>query len=254
MSTAVPPMPSQAAQPGLSEAQRLVDVFVAPSKTFEDIRRNASWWVPWLLLSIASLIFGIARFQRLDAKQMVEKRIEQSSMAQQQMEQLSPSQRDSAISKQAKFLQLSFFLGPMGFLLGGLIVAAVFMVVFNFGFAAEIPFPRYLSIAFYAFLPAVVSTLLTAVSVWLNPDPSNYNEFNPLASNPAYFMDRPEHKILYGLAAGLDIFSIWVVILLGLGIARNSLKGKVSSGAGIIAVLVIYGLLVVGGSYLGSLF
>lgn len=253
MSTAVPPLP-EAAPPELSEPQRIINTFVAPSKTFEDIRRNASWWAPWLLLSICSLIFGLARYQRVDARQLAERRIEQSSMAQQRMEMLSPEQKDAAINGQAKLIQIFFFAGPIGFLVGGLIVAAIFMAVFNFGFAAEIPFQHYLAIAFYAFLPVVVSTLLTAISVWLNSDPSSYNEFNPLASNPAYFMDRGEHKLLYGLAAGVDLFSIWVLILLGLGIARNATKGKVSTGAAIITVFVAYGLLVLGSAALGSAF
>jgi hypothetical protein len=36
----------------LSEPQRLVDVFIAPSKTFTDLRRNASWWAPFLITAI----------------------------------------------------------------------------------------------------------------------------------------------------------------------------------------------------------
>src|SRR5262249_17992690 len=58
MSTAVPPMPSPAnGPPGLSEPQRIIDTFIAPSKTFEDIRRNQSWWVPFLLSAIFATCF-----------------------------------------------------------------------------------------------------------------------------------------------------------------------------------------------------
>jgi len=253
MSAAVPPMPPEPL-PGLSEPQRIVNTFVAPSKTFEDIRHNASWWAPWLLLSICSLLFGFARFQKLDARQIAERRIEQSRMAQQRMDMLSPEQRDAAINGQAKVIQITFFAGPIGFIIGGLLVAAIFMAVFNFGFAAEIPFSRYLSISFYAFLPVVISTLLTAIAVWMSSDPSNYNEFNPLASNPGYFMDRGENKFLHGVVTGLDIFAIWVLVLLGLGIAKNSAKGKVSPTTAIITVLVAYGLWVIGAAALGAAF
>lgn len=244
-------MPAEAAQPGLSGLQRVINTFVAPSKTFEDIRRNHSWWMPWLLLSIASLIFGFVRFEKLDARHIFEQRIEQSTSAQQRMEQLPPDQRERIINVQAKGIQITFFLGPIGFLLGGLLVAAIFLGVFSFGFAAEIPFQRYLAIAFYAFLPVVISTLLTALSVWLNSDPSSYNEFNPLASNPAYFMNRSEHKFLYGIAGGLDIFSIWVLVLLGLGIAKNSAR-KMSASTAIITVFVFYGIFVAGATAIFS--
>ena len=35
---------------GLSQVERVVDTFVAPSKTFTDILRSTSWWLPFLLL------------------------------------------------------------------------------------------------------------------------------------------------------------------------------------------------------------
>ena len=43
------------ARPGLSEVQRVTDTFVAPSKTFADILRSASWWLPFVLLAIVSV-------------------------------------------------------------------------------------------------------------------------------------------------------------------------------------------------------
>src|ERR1019366_3284 len=48
----------------LTEVERLVDTFIAPTKTFTDIRRNASWWVPWLLMSV----FGLAMVFVVDKK------------------------------------------------------------------------------------------------------------------------------------------------------------------------------------------
>lgn len=37
---------------GLSEPQRLINVFIAPQSTFADLRRKASWWVPFVLSCI----------------------------------------------------------------------------------------------------------------------------------------------------------------------------------------------------------
>src|ERR1700677_4951387 len=39
---------------GLSEIERVVDAFVAPSKTFTDILRSAAWWMPFILLVLFS--------------------------------------------------------------------------------------------------------------------------------------------------------------------------------------------------------
>src|SRR5260370_36950444 len=50
------PLPGSTAEatPTLSEGERLINVFIAPSKTFTDLKRKASWFVPWLLLAVVS--------------------------------------------------------------------------------------------------------------------------------------------------------------------------------------------------------
>ncbi|MFI5106847.1 MAG: hypothetical protein ACHP79_18135, partial [Terriglobales bacterium] len=60
------PLSPEPEGPGLSESQRLVNVFIAPKKTFEDLKRNSSWWVPWVISSVFVLIFGIIAVQKLD--------------------------------------------------------------------------------------------------------------------------------------------------------------------------------------------
>ena len=40
----------------LSQAERFIDTFVAPSKTFADIRRDASWWLPCVIATIFTII------------------------------------------------------------------------------------------------------------------------------------------------------------------------------------------------------
>ena len=46
--------------PPLSQGARIVDTFIAPTKTFTDIRRSASWWAPWILIGITAVVFGFA--------------------------------------------------------------------------------------------------------------------------------------------------------------------------------------------------
>lgn len=56
----VPPAAVPAATPEsapLSQGARLINTFIAPSKTFTDLNRSASWWAPWIVISILSLLF-----------------------------------------------------------------------------------------------------------------------------------------------------------------------------------------------------
>jgi Yip1 domain len=253
---AVPLEPgSQLSQPGLSEPARIINTFVAPSKTFEDLKRNASWWVPWLLTTIFGLIFSAIAVQKLDMVRFTREQIEQSKMAQRQMEQLSPEQRENAIQTRARITKVFFFITPVFGLILGLILAAILMGVFNFGFAAEVPFMRALAIVFYSFLPRIVVAILLGISLMVSSDPNSVNiAGNPMPTNPAFFMDPQGNKFLYGLLSGVDVFALWVTVLLGLGFSVASGNRKLKPSTAITTMLVLYGLLVLVGAGFKAMF
>src|ERR1043165_8088018 len=117
-----PPYPSAApefAGPGLSEPQRLINAFIAPKKTFEDVRRNSSWWVPWLVTAIFSLIFGIVGAQKLDMVRLIQREIDKSPSAQRRMEQVPPEQRERMLGIQATVAKGFFYAAPVVNLVGG---------------------------------------------------------------------------------------------------------------------------------------
>src|ERR1700687_6507637 len=85
--------------PRLSEGVRILNTFIAPSKTFTDLRRNASWWGPWLLISIFSMLFVYAIGRQIGFEQISKNQVAHSSRAE-QFDKLPPDQ-------QAKQIQLS---------------------------------------------------------------------------------------------------------------------------------------------------
>jgi hypothetical protein len=60
---------------------------------------------------------------------------------------------------------------------------------------------------------------------------------NPVATNPAYFMDPAGNKFLYGMASALDVIALWTIVLLGIGFSSNS---KVKRSTAIILVAAWY--------------
>jgi len=254
MAASEPPTPPPS-QPGLSEPARIINAFVAPRKTFEDLRQNPSWWMPWLVAAVFTVVFALVAVQKLDMRHLVQQRIDQSPSAQARMEQLSPEQREQTMALQATITKITFYVYPMISLIIGLLVAAVLMGVFNFGFAAEIPFQRALAIVFYSFLPAgILTTVLLSVSILVSADPNSIDLTNPMPTNPGFFMDPQGSKFLYGLASGLDVFRIWTILLLGLGFSAASSNRKPSAGAAITTMVVIYGLLVLLGAAIRGAF
>src|SRR6476469_8204684 len=144
------PMAPEPTGPGLSEPQRLVNVFIAPSKTFEDLKRNPSWWVPFVISAVFSIIFGIVAVQKVDMRQFAQQQIDKSPAAQRQLERLTPEQREQNLAIRATITKVTFYAIPFFLLIGGLIFAAILMGIFNFILGAEVSFARALGVVFYA--------------------------------------------------------------------------------------------------------
>ena len=248
------PIAPEPTGPGLSEPQRLVNVFIAPSKTFGDLKRNPSWWVAWLVTAIFLVIFGVVAVQKIDMVQFLQREIDKSPSAQRRMEQLTPEQREKGLAMQATGTKVVFYIYPVFTLIGGLIIAGVLMAVFNFMLGAEVPFQRALAIVFYSFVPLIISTILLTVSVLFSSDPNTIDLTNPMPTNPGFFMDPLGNKFIYAIASSLDIFSIWVVTLLGLGFATASSNRKPSVSTGITTMFVVFAIFVLGRAAWRSLF
>jgi len=102
---------------------------------------------------------------------------------------------------------------------------------------ATVAFKTAYAIVFYAALPGVIGSLLGAIAMFAGVNPEGFNVNNPVATNPAYFMDPTTSKFLYGMASALDVISIWTIVLLGIGFSTNS---KVKRSTAIIIVAAWY--------------
>ena len=245
MSSTPPPGLSQPAEntaPALSQVQRVINAFAAPSKTFEDIRRNAMWWAPWLLIFIASIAFSVMFVQKIDFDQMVRQQIANSSAAaQQQFESLPKDQQERRIAIGVKISKVVPYLIPVFGLLFSLLFALIFWGAFNFIHAAELSFGRSLAIVIYSSLPSVIYLLLGIITLALKADTEGMNPRNMVATNIAYFMDyTTAPKFLYGMAGAVDVITWWNIALLGLGFKINSANRKLSTGAAVATVGGMY--------------
>jgi hypothetical protein len=253
-SAPLPPTAPEPAGPGLSEPQRLVNTFIAPRKTFEDLKRNPSWWVPWLITGIFSIIFGAVAVQKIDIPRFLQQQIEKSPSAQRRLEQLTPEQRERGMAVQATIVKGTFFAFPVISLLSGLVIAAVLMAVFNFILGAEVPFQRAMAVVFYSYVPLIISTILLTVSILVSSDPNTIDITNPMPTNLGFFMDPLGNQFIYSIASSLDIFSIWVVTLLGLGFATTSSNRRPDAATGITTMFVVFAIFVLGRAAWKSMF
>jgi hypothetical protein len=237
----LPPLPVSVPAPEaapLSEGARIVNTFIAPSKTFTDLRRNASWWGPWLLISIFALIFIYSMDRQIGFDQISRNEIAHSPRAE-QFDKLSPDDQ----AKQLRFSDvlvryLSYGI-PATIPIFLAITTVVLWATFNFGAGANVSFKTAYAIIFYASLPGIISSILGTISMFAGVSPEGFNVNNPVATNPAYFMDRMGNKFLYGIASGLDIIVIWSIVLMGIGFSCNS-KVKRSTAITIVGAWYVF--------------
>jgi hypothetical protein len=70
-----------------------------------------------------------------------------------------------------------------------------------------------------------------AVAMILFGDPEHFNAQNPVPGNVGFFLNAREvSKPLYAVASSADIFTIWFLILLGVGLSQAT-GGKVKASS-----------------------
>jgi Yip1 domain len=218
MSTTAP-VTTQGAEP-LSEPQRLINTFIAPTKTFADLTRKPSWWAPWLISAILSVLLGYMLGQKVGFDQLAENAVKMSPRDSARLDRASPEDRAQEMQMRTAMTKGIYYAFPVIIVVSALIMAGVLLGTFNFGMGARIPFKTALAVVFYAFVPFAVLGNLIALAAIAAPGfaPEGFNPQNPTATNLAAFMDPSEASpAVYALATGVDIFNVWTVVLLGIG-------------------------------------
>jgi hypothetical protein len=226
------PAPNPESAP-LSEAARIIDTFIAPSKTFTDLRRSASWWAPWILISIFSLIFAYSVQRQVTFDQITRNEIARSPAASDQFDKLTPEQQAQRTRISNTIILASFYSGPAIILLVDLIIAAVLFATLKVATSTELKFKTAFAVVVFAGLPGIVGAVLGTIAMFSGINPEGFNVNNPVGTNPAYYMDQAGNKFMLGLASIPDVISIWTIVLLGIGFACT---GKVKRSTAITIV------------------
>jgi hypothetical protein len=247
-------MPEAIAQPEastqpLSQIERVVDTFIAPSKTFRDIQRSANWLLPYLLGVIVTLGLGFAVQQKIGWAQTYQNMLKQSPKQAQRIEQLPADQQAKAISMGQNIMKYTFWSTPIIALIVSLICAGVLLGTINFGFGGRATFGQMLAVWMFATLPWAVQGILGIFTTYF-VDPEAFNIQNFVGTNIGYYLSQDLPKWLIALGTALDATTIWALILLTIGCA---IVGKVKRGQAATAVfgwwILIVALKVVGAMF-----
>jgi hypothetical protein len=212
--------------PGLSQVERVVDTFVAPTKTFKDILRSTSWWLPFLLAVLVTIGVTFAIDKQVGFDRVVENVIHESPKQEEQLASLTPDQRASQMTKMAAGYRVVSYASPILILIFSALGALINWGSFNFGLGAQTTFGQMFCVWMYASLPRLLSGLLTLVTVCFGGNTEGFDLKNPVGTNIAYYLPDAAPWVKTALSF-FDLIGIWNLILLVIG---TSIVAKVSRG------------------------
>jgi hypothetical protein len=199
----------------LSQTQRIIDTFVAPTKTFADLRRSANWLGPFLLLILFTEALVFVADRKVGFEKMTENGLALQPKQAAKLDQLQPEQRAKQMEAVVKFTAVASYGSPVFILVFLLIVTVVLLTTFTFGMGAELTFNQCFAVVMYSSLPGIIKSLLAIVALAVGSGESFILQ-NPLASNLSGLVD-PSSHFLYSIATQADIFMIWTLVLAGIG-------------------------------------
>jgi len=221
------------ATPGLSQGERVIDTFVAPSKTFTDILRSQSWWLPFLISVIISYGFVFALQKQVGWDTIAANSIKQDPKAEERMSGQTEAQKEQVIKITTLSIQYGMYGTPLIILISAAILALIWWGTINFVFGGRATFGQIFAMWMYAGLPLQLLYILAIVTLFAGLDREAFNINNPVGTNIGFYLPAETSPWLMKLATSIDVFWLWSLFLAGIGLA---IVAKVKKSAGLTAV------------------
>jgi hypothetical protein len=232
----------QHTEQGLSQVERVVDTFIAPTKTFTDILRSTSWWLPFLLLVLVTLGSTLTMEKQVGWERVAENQVHQNPKQEEAMANLTPEQRTGRIQVAAKIWRYLSYGSFALILMFAAIFSLIYWASFNFGLGAKTTFSQMFAVSMYASLPRLLIGVLSILTLLFGNDAESFDAKNPVGTNLAYYMPDSGPALKAALSF-FDVIGLWQLVLLVIGMA---IVAKVSTGraAAVVVGWWLLGLLV----------
>ena len=224
---------TRAVPPPMSEGARLVGIFFEPKKAFTDIAQRPRWIVPTLIAIVFSVIYLYAFNTHIGWEPYLHRLLDNNE----RMSQLPAEQRQNIFNLYLRFLPLYTYVIavvfiPLAYVIGGGV--ALGMVKLLMG--VPLRFKQVFAVFAYASLVRVIYSVLSTIVVYVTKNGDSLDPQNAFFSNPAVLIDQTKSPFLYQVASNADIFVIWVLLLIAVGLKAAGGK-RLSFGGAFFAVL-----------------
>jgi hypothetical protein len=220
-------------------ASKVLNTFFEPRRVFESLKIKPTWLVPFIIVALLGIGFYYYTYPFI-MDQQVERIQENERIPQEQKERIVEKLKER---DHPPMWQLA--LAPAGSLVSLVVVAAVLFFVFNVLLGGDSSFRRVFSVYCYSALIAIPSMIVKFPLIMTK---GNLNVQTSLA-----LILSPDAKdtFLYSVFSSFDIFTIWQVILVSMGMG---VMYKYSTKKAFTAVLVLWIIWILLKSGLSTLF
>jgi len=218
----------------LSQTERVVDTFIAPSRTFTDILRNQSWWLPFLLILLIGYGYVFTVEKHVGWDQVLENQLKLNPSQAERLNNGNADQQAKTRSAMLASYKIFSYAFPVFVLLFWAIAAGVMLGTLNFGFGGQAKYGQLFAVFAYAGLPGIFKSILAIIVLFAGMAPESFNLQNPVGTNLGYYLPAESPKWLISLASSIDVLTIWTVVLLIIGCA---IVAKIKRGSAAIAVV-----------------
>jgi len=187
---------------------RIIGVFTSPGATFQSIARKPKWIVPGIIIILIGLGTTfllrdvILQEQRVKTEEQLIKRGVDSS----QMESI--LEKNQQITKIAMYPAVLITMAVMF-----VIVAAIWLFVANVVLGGQATFNQMLGVSVYrGFIPAVGGLIKAPLMI-------SQNTVNIHFSLATFMPEEAVDTFLYKFLAQIELFNVWSIIVLCIGIA-----------------------------------
>ncbi len=234
--TAAAPAPASTDSSFMADAVRLVRVLFSPGAVFGEIQNRPTFWRPWLLVSIVSVIVG---YLQRPFQQRVQAIILEHAGR--------PVPADTPLK-----MVLSLCVTPIGVLVL-MAISAVILYGLASAMGGEVTYKKMLSVVAFSFPPILIQQIITVAVLMTRgvqsiTGPSDM--FVSLGADLALPADANVGYFTRFLLAGIGPLQIWALVIVAIGVM---VMGKTSKGSAWTAAIIHFIILLVAFSALGAL-
>ncbi len=217
--------------------QRIIAVFINPAELFKYLNHKPDWVLPFVIILVSAIVVSAYIAFTMDYSAMMrerfEKMVEEGQMTQEQADKTIEAVMEKAGSIQKIITVPAAVLGTA---ISLLVLAAVLYLITNL-VGGNTTFVKTFSVLNYA---ALVETLGGFIAVPIMISTQNM-EFSINLGALVSFL--PKENIVFLILSAISMFTLWKIILLGIGIKKTS---ELEGASSYIMVFALYALWIAG--------